>query len=299
MADLTGVFAAAVTPLRADLTPDLDALPSLLGFLAGRGCHGALILGTTGEGPSFAPEERAAIFRAAARVRETFPDFKLLAGTGTPSLPETESATRTAFDLGFDGAVVLPPYYFKKVGEDGLLDYFSRLMRSSVPADGALFYYHFPALTGINIAFSLLERLREAFPGRFAGIKDSSGDEAHTVRLAQHFGRDFRVMAGGESAFLSSLQAGGSGCITAPANLLSPGLRAVWDAFARGEDAAAMQAQLSARRAVLERYTPFPIVLKALLARQHNFPLWPVRPPLMNLPGEQADRAAQELEEIK
>ena len=100
---LAGVFAAAVTPMKTDFSPDLDAIPPLLDFLANRGCNGVLLLGTTGEGPSFSPEERAEICRSALQIRQDHPCCKLLAGTGTPSLTETISLTRTAFDLGFDG----------------------------------------------------------------------------------------------------------------------------------------------------------------------------------------------------
>ncbi|MCK4901590.1 MAG: dihydrodipicolinate synthase family protein, partial [Anaerolineales bacterium] len=103
---LSGVYAAAVTPLREDATLDISALPTLLEFLANRGCHGVLLLGTTGEGPSFAPNERIALLRAALEVRQTIPDFRLLAGTGTPSLEETIALTRASFDLGYDGVVV-------------------------------------------------------------------------------------------------------------------------------------------------------------------------------------------------
>src|SRR3990172_2509404 len=104
---LTGVFAAVVTPLALARQPDLDALPPLLEFLAARGCHGALVLGTTGEGPSFSPDERSAIWKAAAEWRaKEAPCFQLLAGTGTPSLSETLALTKTAFDLGYEGVCV-------------------------------------------------------------------------------------------------------------------------------------------------------------------------------------------------
>src|SRR3989304_3990611 len=123
---LAGVYAAAVTPLKHDSTLDtstlrhaslsasLEAVPVLLRFLASRGCHGALLFGTTGEGPSFSPKEREALLRSARVYRQQLPGFKLLAGTGTPSLSETIELTKLAFDLGSDGVFVLPPYYFPK-----------------------------------------------------------------------------------------------------------------------------------------------------------------------------------------
>jgi len=117
---IKGVYAASITPLKKDFSPDLGSLPGYLDFLARRGCHGALLLGTTGEGPSFSTKQRTEIFKAALEVRQEWPEFRLLAGTGTPSLDETEGLTKAVFDLGFDGAVTLPPYYFRASEEDGL-----------------------------------------------------------------------------------------------------------------------------------------------------------------------------------
>ena len=94
---LSGVYAAAVTPLNPDLTPDLAMIPELLAFLAERGAHGALLLGTTGEGPSFSQHEREAIFKAASKVKNKHPEFSLLAGTGTPSLEETIHLNQIVF----------------------------------------------------------------------------------------------------------------------------------------------------------------------------------------------------------
>jgi 4-hydroxy-tetrahydrodipicolinate synthase len=115
---LTGVFAAVVTPLKPDLSPDLDGLINLLQFLAHRGCHGVLLLGTTGEGPSFSLNERLSVYQAAVYARQNLSGLRLLAGTGTPSLEDTIFLTRAVFDLGYDGVVVLPPYYFRKVSDE-------------------------------------------------------------------------------------------------------------------------------------------------------------------------------------
>ena len=121
------------------LAPDLDALPGLLDFLAGRGCHGALLLGTTGEGPAFSVAERIEVLRAGLRHRDgALPGFQVLAGTGCASLPDTIALTKAAFDLGVDGVVVLPAFYFKGVGADGLVHYFDELVRAAVPPEGAL-----------------------------------------------------------------------------------------------------------------------------------------------------------------
>jgi len=295
---LAGVYAAMVTPLLEDFSPDYGSIPILLEFLAGRGCHGALLLGTTGEGPSFSSKERAEILRAALRVRQSLPDFHLLAGTGTPSLEETIELTSTAFDMGLDGVVVLPPYYFKNVSEDGLFAWFTLVLLRAVPIGGALFGYHIPPVSGVPLSLDLLARLNDAFPDRFAGLKDSSGEADHAQALGERFGGDLLVMNGNDRLFSLALQAGASGCITAPANLLSPYLRQVWDASLQNREPSLAQAVLDKARRIIEKYPPAPALLKGLLARQYHFPLWPVRPPLISLPSETLDSAQVELDHI-
>jgi 4-hydroxy-tetrahydrodipicolinate synthase len=284
--NLAGVYAAAVTPLKPDFTPDLEGLPGLLDFLARRGCHGALLLGTTGEGPSFAPEERKAIFRAALQVRQAHPGFRLLAGTGTPSLTETLALTKAAFDLGMDGVVALPPYYYRNVSDGGLFAWFSQVLSGGVPEGGALLGYNIPPVTGVPFSLDLLSRLKDAYPSRFAGIKDSSSDAAFARKLGERFGRDLVVLTGNDRLFSLALGGGASGCITAMANVASPLLREVWEANQNGETAGEAQQKLNAARDLMERYPPVPALLKALLARQHGFPVWAVRPPLEALSGE-------------
>jgi 4-hydroxy-tetrahydrodipicolinate synthase len=298
MHPLAGVYAATVTPLKTDFSPDLEAIPSLLDFLARRGCHGTLLLGTTGEGPSFSPDERVEIFRSALAIRAVHPGFRLLAGTGTPSLTETIGLTRAAFGLGYDGVVVLPPYYFHNVSEDGLLAYFSELIRRAVPEDGSLFIYHIPSLTGVALSISWLERLKVAFPRQFVGLKDSSHQADFARLLGDRFGEELIVFTGTDSLFHQALEGHAAGCITAPANLISLELRRVWDAWRAGEDATCPQERITAIRHILEKYPPFPPILKALLARQYGFLPWPVRPPLMEIGVEKVELAMSELNAV-
>lgn len=292
---LRGIYVAALTPLHSDLTPALEEIPLLLSFLARRGCHGALLLGTTGEGPSFAYAERLEIFRAALTVRQEFPDFRLLAGTGTPSLEETTALTRSAFDLGFDGAVVLPPYYYRKVSDEGLFKWFSIILQRAVPAGGPLLGYHIPPLTGIGFSFELLQRLREAYPDRFAGIKDSSGSKDLPRQLNMTFGSDLLVLNGNDSLFSIALENQAGGCITAMANLYSPVLRQIWDAFQACQPNPAVQERLSRMRLILESVPPFPPLLKALFPHLHHFPAWSVRPPLVPVPDQEVQRVLADL----
>lgn len=291
---LCGVIAAALTPMYSDFTIALNDLPHFLDFLANRGCHGALMLGTTGEGPSFSPAEREAILRAALVVRQGYPDFILLAGTGTPSLQETIDLSRLAFDLGYDGVVVLPPYYYRDAPADGLFSWFNQVMRRSVPAGGALFGYHIPQISGVPLSLELISRLKDAFPKKFAGLKDSSGDRDFAQELGEHFGKDLWVFTGNDSLFSLALQNSASGCITAMSNIRSQDLRLVWDSHQQGNIDHAAQNRLSAVRAVMGKYAPFPPLYKALLARWHHFPRWKVRPPLRSLSDEVEEAAVDD-----
>jgi 4-hydroxy-tetrahydrodipicolinate synthase len=277
---LAGVYAAAVTPLKHDSTLDLEAVPILLRFLASRGCHGALLFGTTGEGPSFSPKERETLLRSARVYRQQLPGFKLLAGTGTPSLSESIDLTKLAFDLGYDGVVVLPPYYFRKATDEGLFNWFSELITKAVPANKYLLGYHIPSAAGIGFSLDLLARLRDAFPTQFAGIKDSSHDEAFCIAIGQRFGKDLLVLNGTDSHFHHALKNHAQGAITAPANLISDDLRKIWDLYQEGKDPTEIQVRVAEQRHLLEKYTPFPPILKALLHRLHDLPRWKVKPPL-------------------
>ena len=293
---LSGIYAAAVTPLRPDGTMDIASVPTLLQFLAARGCHGALIFGTTGEGPSFSPSEREALLRAASDARAGIRGFRLLAGTGTPSLGESIELTKLAFRLGFDGVVTLPPYYFRKATDEGLFAWFSELIRAAVPEGKYLLGYHMPGMTGVGFSISLLARLKEAFPLRFAGIKDSSHDPDLARMLGDRFGTDLLVLSGTDSYLQHALANHAGGCITAPANLISPELRAVWEAWDRGEDPTRLQEAVTEKRHILEKYPPFPPTLKALLPRIHGLPRWAVRPPLEALSPEAEEQALQDFQ---
>ena len=303
---LAGVYAAAVTPLRDaslngnrhDSTLDLESVPLLLKFLASRGCHGAVLFGTTGEGPSFSPSEREALMRAARDARDArdqLPGFRLIAGTGTPSLSETIELTKLAFDLGYEAALVVPPYYFRKATDDGLFNWFSELINKAVPSDKYILGYHFPQVAGIGFSIELLARLKDSFPTQFAGIKDSSHDPDLARNLGEKFGYDLAVLNGTDSYLQLAMQNKAAGCITAPANLISPDLREVWDGMRAGRDVSAAQERVNKQRHILEQYPFFPATLKALLHRLHGLPRWSVKPPLEELSDELAQSAEEQM----
>ena len=296
-AKLSGVFVAAVTPLTSDFLPDLNAIPTLLSFYARRGSHGTLLLGTTGEGPSFSPTEREQIFNAAIGIKTDYPEFQVFAGTGTPSLEETIQLNQVAFDLGFDGVVVLPPYYFRSASEEGLYQWFAQVIERSVPKEGHLLGYHFPKVSGVPLTQRLITRLSERFPAQFGGIKDSSGDMKFAETLAAQLPKQ-SILVGNDRLMTPGLQAGSAGCITALSNLASPQLRRIYDAHQQGISASEDQEVVNQARTILDILAPFPALIKALLAELHGFPLWPVKPPLEHLPEPAIMQAADQLRRI-
>jgi 4-hydroxy-tetrahydrodipicolinate synthase len=286
---LTGVFAAVITPLKPDLSPDLDGLITLIQFLAKRGCHGVLLMGTTGEGPSFSITERLSVYQAAVMARQNLPGLQFLAGTGTPSLEDTIFLTKAAFDQGYDGVVVLPPYYYRKATDDGLFTWFSQVLEKSVPMDGVVLGYHIPAVSGVGLSLDLLSRLKDSYPTKFTGIKDSSGDPEWARSLGVHFGSDLTVLNGNDRLFSLALKSKASGCITAMANLISPLHRMVWDNFQAGINDEITQGKLSSAREVFDQYPPMPPLIKLMLTRLHGFPAWVVKPPLLEFNPDLVD----------
>ena len=228
---LSGVYAAAVTPFKNDLTPDLEIIPQYLSHYQKHGCHGALLLGTTGEGPSISKIERMMVLESAREFKRSHPQFKLLAGTGTPILDETIELSQFAFAKDYDGVVVLPPYYFRNVSDNSLYDWYREVIDNAVPKGRFLIAYNIPPLTGISFSFDLLARLKEKYPFRFAGIKDSSSDEKYSAGLGDRFGDELLVLTGNDGLFSMALKNKAGGCITALANVYSHLLREVWDGF--------------------------------------------------------------------
>ncbi len=231
--------------------------------------------------------------RSVRVIRSQLRGFKLLVGTGTPSLSETIELTKLAFELNFDGVVVLPPYYFRKATDDGLFNWFSELIQKAVPPGKHLLGYHIPVMTGIGFSLDLLERLKEKFPSQFAGIKDSSHDENFASAVGQRFGKELFVLNGTDSYFHHALKNNAQGAITAPANLISNNLRQIWDLFQEGKDPTEVQAKVVEQRHFLENYSPIAPILKGLLHKIHGLPNWSLRPPLESVDKKMIEEAAE------
>ena len=280
-----GVFSAALTPLDAELAPDHARFVAHCRNLLAEGCDGIAMLGTTGEANSSSAAERTALLEAV--VAGGIAPNRLLPGTGVAALSETIALTRHALSVGVDSVVMLPPFYYKSVTDDGVYASYSEVVQRIGDARLKVVLYHIPQMSAQPISHAMIERLRAAYPASFVGIKDSSGDFANMTAMVERF-PGFAVLAGADPLLLPLLRKGGAGCITATSNLIARDLAYVYKHFRDSDDdatLAAAQARIVKARELVSRF-PQMASLKALVAERTGHAGWQkLRPPLESLPA--------------
>jgi 4-hydroxy-tetrahydrodipicolinate synthase len=270
------------------LKPDHKAFAAHCHRLLAAGCHGLSVFGTTGEANSLSVDERLAALEALVESR--VPVKRLLPGTGSCALTDTVRLSRAALEAGASGVLVLPPFYYKGVGDDGLFRFFAEVVERVGDDRLRLYLYHIPQMTGVDLGMPLISRLIDAYPGVIIGTKDSSGDSERITTLCREF-PDFSVLAGTETLLLETLRGGGEGCISATVNVTSRLARRVNDAHASGKDeeAEALQERLTQVRSSIEAYPVIP-ALKRLMTDLTGDELWlNIRPPLSGLDENSAE----------
>jgi 4-hydroxy-tetrahydrodipicolinate synthase len=280
-ADLRGVIAAIATAVDDGGEPDAARCIGLARFLLANGCDGLNVLGTTGEATSFSLDQRRRVMNAYAA--SGLPLSRMMVGTGAAALADAIALTRHAAELGFAGALVLPPFYYKGVADDGLVAVIEAIVSATVARPIPLYLYHFPSQSGLPWHVALVRRLLQNFGDRIVGLKDSSGDMAY-AREAAAIAPGFKVFPSTEAALPDARSGPFAGCISATANLNADLCARAY----RSGDAAA----LSEAVAIRKLFDGKPLVpgVKALLAHIHDDPQWArVQPPLFGYPA--ADRA--------
>ena len=282
--DLRGIYAAVITPYNAEGSPSIEDFQQCLEHLAGRGCHGVLVSGTTGEAASLSIPERISLFKAATGQPH---GLRILAGTGAASLEDTIELTRAAYDAGCNATVIIPPFFYKGASDDGFFAYFEAVISRAIPSDGAVVLYHNPVATAVGISLDLVRRLRDAFPSQIVGIKDSSQNWDWTQQLIA-IDPDFRVFVGDDRLLGQALQAGGAGSVSLVANAFPDLDREVFDLQSVGQPVADAQVRLSQAHAQFDGLPRIPAV-KALMHYAGVIDNEAVRPPLVPLtPAEDA-----------
>jgi 4-hydroxy-tetrahydrodipicolinate synthase len=277
-----GIWAAILTPVDARGAIDVGRWLRHAQWLLGEGCHGLGVFGTTGETQAFSVAERQAgleALLAAGLAAE-----RLIVGVGCCARSDTLALAAHAVDLGCHRLLALPPFFYKGVSDEGVFRAFAEIVEGLGDDRLELFLYHFPQVSAVPISPGVIERLLRAFPRAVRGLKDSSGDLAHTTGLIGRF-PPLAIFAGADGHLLEVLAAGGAGTISAAANLNAAASRRVFDAFAAGDMAAAMagMAKVAGVRKALEGHPLIP-ALKAVIADGRGDPEWRhVRPPLVEL----------------
>lgn len=280
--NLKGVIAAIATAVDEQGEPDCARSTALARYLLANGCDGLNVLGTTGEATSFSLAQRQRVMTA---YRDAgLPLDRMMVGTGAAAVADAVALTRHAADLGFAGALLLPPFYYKGVPDDGLVDYVDTIVLATKAKPVPIYLYHFPAQSGLPWHVTLIKRLLERAGGRIVGLKDSSGDMAY-ARAAAGLGAGFKVFPSTEAVLLEARSGVFAGCISATANLNADLCARAW----RSGDARALDAAVAIRK-LFDGKQLVPGV-KALLAHIHRDPAWArVQPPLSTFAA--GDRAA-------
>jgi 4-hydroxy-tetrahydrodipicolinate synthase len=291
-ARLRGVLSPVVTPFDSRLAPDTARFARHCRWLIDQGV-GLAVFGTNSEANSLSVREKTGLLEAL--VAAGLPPERMMPGTGCCAFPDTVELTRAALRVGCAGVLMLPPFYYKGVQDEGLFRSYAEVIERVGDDRLRIYLYHIPPVSQVPISLDLIERLLARYPGTIAGIKDSSGDWNNTRAMLERFQpRGFDVFSGSEIFLLATLRAGGAGCITATGNV-NPAAIARLAREWRGTDAERQQAALDAVRAVFQQFPMIPS-LKAAIAQFGDDPQWAaVRPPLVALDDAQRRTLTQAL----
>ena len=292
---IRGVLAPVLTPFQSDLSPDRRFVAHCKWLLSNEA--GLAPFGTTSEANSLGMEEREELLDTL--VAGGVDPGRVMPGTGCCSITATVRLTSQAVKHGCAGVLMLPPFYYKDVSEEGLFRYFSEVIQRVGDARLRIYLYHIPPLAMVGITTGLVERLLNAYPETIAGMKDSSGDWNNTKMFLGAFAESgFDVFVGSESFLLANMRKGGVGAISATANVNPAAIHKLYKEW-REPDAGDQQARLNILRDLFARKFPMIPALKQTVAMHGNGPRWErVRPPLIELTADQASLLAEELKAI-
>jgi 4-hydroxy-tetrahydrodipicolinate synthase len=281
-----GVLVPALTPFTPDLAPDRIAFTAFCGWLLEQGADGLAVFGTTSEANSLSLHERLSLLEHL--VANGIPGRVLMPGTGACSVPEAVQLTQSALDVGAGGVLVLPPFYYKDVAEDGVYAYYAEIIERIGDAGLRLFLYHIPQMSGVSITPDLIGRLRKTYGDVIAGLKDSSGVWDSVALLLREF-PDMAIFPASEKFLLKALDLGAAGCISSTANFQAGNIRRLID-LPDVEDRDRLDADVGRIRSVFEQFAMVP-ALKAAAASLFDKESWRVvRPPLTELSAGQRTR---------
>ena len=290
---ITGVLAPVVTPFKSDLSPDADRLVAHCRWLLSQNV-GLAVFGTNSEANSMSVDEKIDLLDeiAASNVDPA----RMMPGTGCSALTDSVRLTAHATKLGCAGVLMLPPFFYKGVSDEGLFRNFAEIIERVADRRLRIYLYNIPPVSHVAITVDLIERLLAAYPGIVAGAKDSSGDWSNTKAYIDNFAaHGFDVFPGAETFLLQGMRNGGAGCISATANVNPRAIARMFETW-QDPDAEAQQGRLNEVRGIFAKYPMIP-ALKAAIAHYSGDESWvTVRPPLVELASEHGVSLIKELE---
>jgi 4-hydroxy-tetrahydrodipicolinate synthase len=291
---ITGVLSPVVTPFKADLSPDPDRFVRQCRWLLSQNV-GLAVFGTNSEANSLSVEEKIELLDRL--VGAGIDPSRMMPGTGCCALTDSVRLTAHAVKLGCAGVLMLPPFYYKGVSDEGLFRSFAEVIERVGEARLRVYLYHIPPVAQVPITLGLVEKMLRAYPQQTAGMKDSSGDWSNTKAFLDAYATSgFDVFAGSETFLLRTMQNGGRGCISATANVHPAPIARLHETW-HGPQADAQQARLDEIRGVFAKFPMIP-ALKAAIAHYGRDAAWPtVRPPLVPLTPEQSRALVAELDQ--
>jgi 4-hydroxy-tetrahydrodipicolinate synthase len=289
-----GVLVPVLTPFTRSGEPDAGRFVAFCRWLLDQAADGLAIFGTTSEANSMSAAERMELLDRL--VASGIPAGKLMPGCGACSMTEAAMLIRHAVGHSVGGVLLLPPFYYKGMDDDGLFAFFAGVIDRVGSTALRIFLYHIPPQTVLGLSLDLVGRLIKAYPETVVGLKDSSGDWNNTAALLERF-PGFAVFPGSEVFLLDGLRKGGVGCITATGNVNVPGIRKVYENW-RTPQADALQAEITLARKTIQAYPMVP-ALKRIVAHFHHDPDWAaVRPPMVALSEAQSRALIGDLAKI-
>jgi 4-hydroxy-tetrahydrodipicolinate synthase len=281
---ITGVLSPVVTPFKADLSPDPDRFVRQCKWLLSQNV-GLAVFGTNSEANSIAVDEKMVLLEKL--VSAGVDPARMMPGTGHCAIPDSVKLTAQAVKLGCAGVLMLPPFYYKGVSDEGLYRNFAEIIERVGEPRLRVYLYHIPPVAQVPISLALVEKLLKKYPGTIAGMKDSGGDWNNTKAFLDAYAKDgFDVFPGAETFLLQGMRHGGAGCISATANTNPGPIARLFETWRNG-DADAQQTRLDEIRTTFAKYPMIP-ALKAAIAHYGGDAAWAkVRPPLVELTPEQ------------
>ena len=272
-----GLSCAIATPFHDDLRIDHARLADHASWCLNAGCSSFTLFGTTGEGASISLSEREEVLR---RLAETGIDLsqQVVGSIASSSIGDGLQQAKIFLDRGVRTLLIAPPFYFKNVSDEGLLEWYSIVCKEVGGLGGQVILYHIPPATQIPLSIELIGKLKRAWPAVIRGVKDSGGDWSYAHALLDAH-RELIILIGDERLLAAGMRAGASGSISGLANICPDILKSIVE---QGDENLRIETITS--EILKEAVTP---AIKSLLAHRRKDPGWMnVRPPLVRCPTD-------------